>query len=409
MSKLSVARQFANSTSMNLRHAAALALVGLRASIRVVRHYTKEIAVALVLAVVAAIAIEQYYKWVRTETMENNRRAVATLTTFDANGHAVEQGTGFFITNNGVLVTAYHVLKGAATIHAHLPSGAYYVFKGIRAADEQNDIAVLQFDATDTPSVRALGDSDKLRIGEEVYAIGTPSGLEGTVSTGTISNPVQEIDDRSYIQFTASISPGSSGGGLFDANGEVIGITAALVAAPNAENLNLAVPINTYRAFLTGTASQLTRESPELYYSLGNLADNKQDWDEAIHYYQKAIALDANYLNAYSGLGGDYFEKHRFDLEVANYLKATELAPKEAENFYWLGTAYEDTGNFDDALAAYQTTLKIQPNHMMPLHDLAILYLAEGKVDDAKELLPRISRLNPGWGNKLAQLIKRTK
>src|ERR1019366_8667232 len=283
----------------------------IRASLRVARHYTREIAIALVLAVVAAILIDRYYKWVGTETMLNNRKAVATLTTLDAKGRAIAQGSGFFITNNGVLVTAFHVVKGAATIRVHLPSGAYYFFKEIRAADEKADIAVLQFDATDTPSVKALGDSDKLRVGDEVYAIGTPAGLEGTVSTGTISNPVQEIGDRSYIQFTASISPGSSGGGLFDEDGEVIGITAALVAAPNAENLNLAVPINKYRAVLTGTAGQITRESPELYYSLGNLADNKEDWDEAINDYQKAIALDAHYRDAYLGLGADYFAKRQ--------------------------------------------------------------------------------------------------
>jgi S1-C subfamily serine protease len=219
--------------------------------------------------------------------MLNNRKAVATLTALDASGRAIGQGTGFFITNNGVLVTAYHVVKGAATIRAHLPSGAYYVLKDIRAADEKADVAVLQFDATDTPSVSALGDSDRLRVGDEVYAIGAPAGLEGTVSTGSISNPVQQIGDRSYIQFTAPISPGSSGGGLFDEHGEVIGITAALVASPESENLNLAVPINTYRAVLTGTAGRFKMETPELYYSLGNLADNKKDWDEAIRDYQK--------------------------------------------------------------------------------------------------------------------------
>jgi S1-C subfamily serine protease len=381
----------------------------LRTISRVAHHYTREIAIGFVLAVVAAILVEGYEKWSRSETMRNNRKAVATLTALDARGRAIAQGTGFFITNNGVLVTAYHVLKGAATVRAHLPSGAYYVFKEIRAADEKADIAVLQFDATDTPSVTALGDSDKLRVGDEVYAIGTPAGLEGTVSTGSISNPVQEIGGRSFIQFTAPVSPGSSGGGLFDTDGEVIGITAALIASPEAQNLNLAVPINTYRDVLAGTASQLMRGSPELYYSLGNLADNKGEWDQAIHYYQEAIALDANYLNAYSGLGGDYFEKHQFDLEVANYLKATEIDPKDPDSFYWLGTAYEDTGNFDDAIAAYVMALKIEPDHMMALHDLAILYLAEGKVDEARELLPRISNLNPGWGNKLERLVERIK
>jgi len=74
-----------------------------------------------------------------------------------------------------------------------------------------------------------------------------------------------------------------------------------------------------------------------------------------------------------------------------------------------LGTAYEDTGNFDDAIAAYVMALKIEPDHMMALHDLAILYLAEGKVDEARELLPRISNLNPGWGNKLERLVERIK
>ena len=397
---------------MNLRHAATLALVWLRASIRVARHYTKEIAIALVLAVVAAIVIDRHHKWARTETMLNNRKAVATLTVtaLDASGRTIiRQGTGFFITTNGVLITAYHVVKGPATISAHLPSGAYYVFKEFRRADEKDDIAVLQFDATDTPLVKALGDSDKLRVGDEVYAIGTPAGLEGTVSTGSISNPVQEIGGQSYIQFTAAISPGSSGGGLFDEDGTVIGITAALIASPNAENLNLAVPINTYRSVLTGAANELTRKSPELYYSLGNLADNEKDWNEAIQDYQKAIAIDAHYRDAYLGLGADYFEKHQFDLEVANYLKATELDPKNGDNFYWLGTAYEDTGNFDDAVAAYVTALKLEPDHIMALHDLAVLYLAEGKVDKAKELLPRISNLDPGWGSKLERLVERIK
>ncbi len=93
--------------------------------------------------------------------------------------------------------------------------------------DESADIAVLQFDASDTPSVKGLGDSDALYVGEQVYEIGTPVGLAGTVSVGSISNPLQKLNGKHFIQFTAPISPGSSGGGLFDTGGEIIGITAA--------------------------------------------------------------------------------------------------------------------------------------------------------------------------------------
>ncbi|MFZ0890101.1 MAG: trypsin-like peptidase domain-containing protein [Candidatus Binataceae bacterium] len=379
----------------------------LRGLSRVVRHYLRDIIIALVLAVVAAILIDQYYNWARLEAMQNNRRAVATVMALDQRGRAVRRGSGLFITSHGLLVTAYHVVKGAAAIRAHLPSGAFYILRGIPYEDETTDIAVLQFDATETPSVRRLGDSDKLRVGEEVYAIGTPASLEGTLSTGNISNLAQEVGGRSFIQFTASISPGSSGGGLFNRDGKVIGITAAFIASAEAQNLNLAIPINSYRDVLTGAASGLTRDSPERYYSLGNIADNKEEWDEAIRCYQKAISLDANYVDAYKGLGGVYFEKGQFDLEVEQYLKATQIEPNNADSFYWLGTAYEDVGNLDSAIAAYVRALEIDPNRKEALHDLVIAYLAEGKVNKARELLPRLAKLNAGWGNKLERLLER--
>ena len=82
-----------------------------------------------------------------------------------------------FVTPAGILVTNYHVIKGAANILARLPSGAFYVVKAFLPADEKADIAILKFDATESPSVKGLGDSDRLRVGDAVYAIGAPVGL----------------------------------------------------------------------------------------------------------------------------------------------------------------------------------------------------------------------------------------
>ena len=207
--------------------------------IRIARHYARDIVIALVLAVIAAVLIDRYEKWTRLQAILNNRRAVAMLIARDQSGRVVAQGTGFFINRKGILATAYHVVKGAVGVQAHLSSGAFYNLKSFRAADEEADIAILQFDATETPSVSGLGNSDKLQVGEEVYAIGTPVGLRGTVSTGNISNPAQQITGRSFIQFTAPISPGSSGGGLFNLDGEVVGITAALRSAQGREPAKL--------------------------------------------------------------------------------------------------------------------------------------------------------------------------
>ena len=179
--------------------------------------------------------------------------------------------------------------------------------------------------------------------------------------------------------------------------------------AGTAQNLNLAVPINDVKEVLSGGASTLLKESPAYYYSLGNLADNKRQWDRAIELYQKALVLDDKYSDAYVGLGGDYDEKGQYNLEVDNYQQAALTDPSNEQIWYWLGTAYEDTGQFALAEVTYIRALSINPDLKDALHDLSIVYLAQGKLDEAKKLLPRLRALNSGWGEKLRLLIARMK
>jgi len=380
-----------------------------------VRHYTKETIIALVLALVAAVVIDRYEKRKQLETTLENLKAVATLEVSDKDGHVISQGSGFFVTHDGVLVTNYHVVKGGVEVIAKLPSGAFYMMRGIRDIDEPDDIAILQFDAHETPAISRVGDSDDLYVGESIYAIGTPVNLPATVSAGTVSNPLQQIGAKRFIQFTAPISPGSSGGGLFDQDGAVIGITAAFQSmrsgpqAGTAQNLNLAVPINSVKEVMTGEVGTLVKESPAYYYSLGNLADNKREWDTAIKYYRKAASLDDTYADAYSGLGGDYYEKGQYDLEVENYLKATVADPKSSNAFYYLATAYEDNGQFEQAAAAYEKALDLDPSYKDALRDASVLYLAQGKADQMRTLLPRLRAVDAGWAKEVEMLLQRMK
>ena len=217
------------------------------------------------------------------------------------------------------MVTNYHVIRKAADVIAHLPSGAFYKLKGIRDTDELADIAILQFDASDTPAVKALGDSDELKIGDEVYAIGAPVGLEGTLAAGNVSNPFQSIDGKRFIQFTAPISPGSSGGGLFDAAGEVVGITAASHNIPSgsqaglAQNLNLAVPINDLKSELSDEASSLVKESPALYFSQGVWRITKKSGTKLSAIIGSPSSWTTSTPPAYIGLGGDYYKRATFN------------------------------------------------------------------------------------------------
>jgi tetratricopeptide (TPR) repeat protein len=386
-----------------------------------IRHYSKDIGVALALAIIAAIAIEPVWKAYlhhqRLAILRENLQAVAMLQVFDKSNKLVGQGSGFFITRNGLLVTNYHVVKGAANVVARLPSGAYYSLKGIRNADDESDIAVLQFDAEETPSVRKTGNSDLIQVGDAIYAIGTPSGFESSYSSGTVSNPSRKIGNGYFIQFTAPISPGSSGGGLFNLNGEVIGVTAGsqaiLQTAERSErsaipqNLNFAVPINEVKGVLGGQTPTLEKRSPAFYYSLGNLADNRKQWDKAIELYKQSLVLDPHYADAYIGLGGDYYETGEYQLEVQSYQKATMSAPDNPKAFYGLGSAYEEVGDYAKAIDAYNKVLSIDPTYKDAMYDLTIVYLAIGDTQKARDLLPRLMTVDKGWGKELQMLTSR--
>jgi hypothetical protein len=124
------------------------------------------------------------------------------------------------------------------------------------------DIAVLKASGSDFPTV-ALGDSDKVQVGEEVVSIGSPLSLEATVSNGIISS-IRELKDENQrlFQTTAPISPGSSGGALLNMGGELIGITTAEMVG--GQNLNFAVPINVVKPLLSGSSPRKLADKPNV-------------------------------------------------------------------------------------------------------------------------------------------------
>lgn len=157
-------------------------------------------------------------------------------------------GSGVIISADGYMLTCAHVVNGASNIKVQLSDGTEYTATLV-GGDTAADIAVLKVDATNlTPAV--LGDSDALAVGETALAVGNPLGtLSNTVTNGIISavnrTVTVEKNNMTLIQTNASISPGNSGGGLFNGNGELIGIVNAKSGATSAEGIGFAIPINT--------------------------------------------------------------------------------------------------------------------------------------------------------------------
>jgi serine protease Do len=159
-------------------------------------------------------------------------------------------GTGFLIDPVGHVLTNHHVIDGAERITVKLADG-----RSLRArlagADPDTDIAVLKIDSPTPLPHATLGDSDALRVGEWVSAIGNPLAYEHTVTVGVVSFIGRKLYDSSldnYIQTDAAINLGNSGGPLINAHGEVIGINAAI--SRQASNIGFAIPINQVRDIL---------------------------------------------------------------------------------------------------------------------------------------------------------------
>ncbi|HSB69196.1 MAG TPA: DegQ family serine endoprotease [Candidatus Methylomirabilis sp.] len=194
-------------------------------------------------------------------------------------------GSGFIISQDGLIVTNNHVVEGAKELTVTMADKTEYPAK-IVGRDPKTDIAVVKIEPKGNLTAAALGDSDRLRVGDWVVAVGNPFGLSNTVTAGIVSAKGRVIGAGPYddfIQTDASINPGNSGGPLFNLQGEVVGINTAII--PNGQGIGFAVPVNIAKSLLPQLESkgQVTRGylgvsiqsiTPELAKSL-KLKDTK--------------------------------------------------------------------------------------------------------------------------------------
>ena len=166
-------------------------------------------------------------------------------------------GSGFFLNEDGFLITNFHVVEGETQISVevyHQKDGQLErkTYKQVRiiALNKFADLALLKVEDKDAPRFKyvALGSADALSVGERVFAIGSPLGLERTVTEGILSTKTREVGGSLYLQTTAQINPGNSGGPLFNLSGEVVGVTNMKVSS--GEGLGFAIPVEAVKLFL---------------------------------------------------------------------------------------------------------------------------------------------------------------
>lgn len=167
-------------------------------------------------------------------------------------------GSGFVLTEDGYIITNMHVVRGATEISVGLPDGREFD-ASIVGVDDRTDVAVLKVDANDLP-VLELGDSDTLKVGQWVLAIGSPFGFEYTATQGIVSALSRSLPSENYVPFIqtdVAVNPGNSGGPLFDLDGKVIGVNSQIFSRSGGYmGLSFAIPINVVRSVATQLRDQ---------------------------------------------------------------------------------------------------------------------------------------------------------
>ncbi|WP_300361530.1 DegQ family serine endoprotease [Hydrogenimonas sp.] len=178
-------------------------------------------------------------------------------------------GSGVIVTKDGYIITNNHVVDGADEVHVTLPGSTKEYTAKIVGTDPKTDVAVIKIDAKNLPAIK-MGDSDTLKTGDLVFAIGNPFGVGESVSQGIISALGKDSmginQYENFIQTDAAINPGNSGGALVDSRGVLIGINSAILTRSGANNgIGFAIPVNMVKR----VATQLIEHGKVEYGYLG--------------------------------------------------------------------------------------------------------------------------------------------
>lgn len=226
-------------------------------------------------------------------------------------------GSGVVLSEDGYIVTNHHVIDGANTIKVRLSDGQTYTAT-LTGADEKTDLAVIKISASRLTAAK-LADSSAARVGDFVIAIGNPLGeLGGTVTEGIISAKDRKItidgETMTLLQTSAAVNPGNSGGGLFNLDGELVGVVNAKSSGDDIEGLAFAIPANTVKeitqeliqyGYVPGrpqlgiSVAQITKPGMgwQTYYSTPGLYVTQSSADNGLKAGDRIIQIDGTAIN----------------------------------------------------------------------------------------------------------------
>ncbi len=375
---------------------------------------------AFLLAFLAVLSTTSVNVFAETETIDlkalakKARPSVMLLVVSDAAGKEIATGTGFLVSSDGKLITNHHVIEGASSAVAKAESGGLFPVEGVLADDPKNDLVLLKLKGKDLPFL-TLGSSDKIEVGTRIAVIGSPLGLEGTVSEGIVSAVRGLTNDMRILQITAAVSPGSSGSPVLNGSGAVVGVATALLR--DGQSLNFAVPVERAIELTLGKPSSTPPTSLSAVRSNGEedvsmdrdwvwyvVAKAKEDYTEALTLIKGIVARHPKNPEGYSQLATVFSLLHFYEDAARAQEAAVQLAPDDAEQWHKLGVQCYLIKKWAEAVNAQRQAIKIWPDYLEAWDWLGETYWQLGDEDESKSASIQTKRIRA----KLIEINRRT-
>lgn len=356
-----------------------------------------------------------------SEVFDKVKDSVVVVKALNGEGAVISQGSGVLLPT-GKIATNCHVVENGA--YFQVGRDQSFAPATFFAGDGDKDICLLQADKiSGTPT--QLGTAATLKVGEPVYAIGAPKGLELSLSDGIVS--ALRGGTPPLIQTTAAISRGSSGGGLFDSEGRLVGLTTLYIE--DGQSLNFAMPVEWLYDLRPGKKIISKQRSQVEWFTRAAAMEEKKDWsqllelgrhwiaaepksadawffvgyanqglkqlDAAIFAYQRALRIDPGYASAWNNVGNTFSDLKRYDDAINSYRQAIRIDAENANAWGNLGNAFSDLKRYDEAVSAYRQALRIDPEHANNWNSLGSAYDDLNRTNDAIFSFRQVLRIDP--------------
>ena len=327
------------------------------------------------------------------------KNSVVVIKILDPQGEVIGLGSGVLLPS-GRVVTNCHVVKMGSSYKVGRGKQLVSVF--LYSEDREKDICVLDGKRINGKPAQ-LGKSVDLKVGDTVYAVGAPMGLELSISEGIVAQ--LRGGPPPLIQTTAPISFGSSGGGLFDREGRLVGLTTFQVWG--GQSLNFALPVEWIDEVHPGRNLVADGYSQSEWVKGSIALEKRKDWKGLLNWSLKWTKSEPKNVLAWYNLGYAYDELMRYNDAIEALRQAVRIDPEYVNAWNNLGAAYVELKRYNDAIEASLQAVRIDPENANAWYNLGVAYAFSGNRTEALNVVQELRRLDPVMADKLYNWIKR--